>query len=62
MLPSLTNQYISYSMAVFSANEIRTLFYMIQLFDIYVQTIVQNMKQLFLQSCFMNFYKFYEVL
>ena len=26
MLPNLTNQYISYSMAVFSANEIRTLF------------------------------------
>ena len=24
MLPNLTNQYISYSMAVFSANEIRT--------------------------------------
>ena len=26
MLPNLTNQYISYSMAVFSANEIRTFF------------------------------------
>ena len=24
MLPNLTNQYISYSMAIFSANEIRT--------------------------------------
>ena len=24
MIPNLTNQYISYSMAVFSANEIRT--------------------------------------
>ena len=28
MLPNLTNQYISYSMAVFSANEIRTFLYM----------------------------------
>ena len=26
MLPNLTNQYISYSMAVFSANEIRTFY------------------------------------
>ena len=26
MLPNLTNQYISYSMAIFSANEIRTFF------------------------------------
>ena len=29
MLPNLTNQYISYSMAVFSANEIRTFFVII---------------------------------
>ena len=27
MLPNLTNQYISYSMAIFSANEIRTFYY-----------------------------------
>ena len=27
MLPNLTNQYISYSMAIFSANEIRTFFH-----------------------------------
>ena len=27
MLPNLTNQYISYSMAVFSANEIRTFYF-----------------------------------
>ena len=27
MLPNLTNQYISYSMALFSANEIRTFFF-----------------------------------
>ena len=26
MLPNLTNQYISYSMAIFSANEIRTFY------------------------------------
>ena len=27
MLPNLTNQYISYSMALFSPNEIRTFFF-----------------------------------
>ena len=32
MLPNLTNQYISYSMAVFSANEIRTFFLSITFF------------------------------
>ena len=31
MLPNLTNQYISYSMAIFSANEIRTFVYVMNL-------------------------------
>ena len=32
MNPNLTSQYISYSMAVFSANEIRTFFFKFDLF------------------------------